>query len=465
MFLSNPNKRRDLVYQALSPTHSRRIKRQFHIRENIDIYDGFKNDDAPKSRLERTVLLLEGRDPRRAKSTFTLAIDKKGWRENELVEKRRLRKSRRRETENKIDNDNNSVTTTLPELNEPDETSEEEEPSSYEPHFMLDEEKRRLLKQMLQESFPKKKSSRASVLLRKECFFTTARAKFNRHASLNALCPVEPCEKTLQDLPDMFRYKPIGNRPSQKLHVVAPRNVLGHDRTNSKHVVCIPSPQPEVYRSWKYPLPLSKTMKFRNKEKHTILEEEKRRKMGNEQRRNIRERIVANNRGIEKQKQLRSFKHLASVATSLRKLKRFKSRSMLNRRMSTYASSFSNKLNKIESDIAAAAAAENAAKRKRKMGRTKNRKSNRKHKIRSGRRSGRATSGVVVLKKNGLKVDQKRKSRKKKNATKTKTEEQKKIQDDDVDGIVFHSLSKIMYSNQHLSDIMGGLSIYNHRTS
>ena len=56
--------------------------------------------------------------------------------------------------------------------------------------------------------------------------------------------------------------------------------------------------------------------------------------------------------------------------------------------------------------------------------------------------------------------DQKKKKKKKKRNT-TKTEQDsKKNQDDGVDGIEFHSLSKYMQSDQHLSDIMGGLSIY-----
>ena len=61
MMLNNHTKRRDLVYQALSPTHSRRIEQ--HRFKSLQVEEeshGFEDDLQPKSRLEKTVLLLEG---------------------------------------------------------------------------------------------------------------------------------------------------------------------------------------------------------------------------------------------------------------------------------------------------------------------------------------------------------------------------------------------------------------------
>jgi len=447
--MNDPWNRKDLIYQALSPTHSRQHYGCFHREEKK--HSNHDDEVQLKGRLERTVLLLEGRDPRsrRPSSSYKVAVDKKGWRENELVERRRLRNPRHRENKKRVE----AVAV---------EESSEEEEEEEEDATMLDTEKKILLKQMLRESSPIKKSSRASILLRKECFIGKKRAEFNRYASLNALCPVEPCEKTLRDLPEMFRYKPIGNRPSQKIRVVSPTNVLGHERANCKHVVYVPNPQPDVYRSWKYPLPLSKTMEQAwNKEEMNILKQEKLRKKSNIQRRTIREQIVANNRGLEKPNRMR-FKHIASIANTLQKLKRFKSRRVLNRNMSSYASNLEGKLSGIEKSLFA----KNQKKKK-----EKKRKSRkllpRNFTLRSGRRS----SGSGVMTRRGSGAMKRKKDNKKLKKKKQKKQKEKELVDannksslDSSDGIVFHSLAKYIHSSdQHFSEIMGGLSLNRNR--
>eukprot|EP00939_MAST-03C_sp_MAST-3C-sp1_P002605 g2605.t1 len=222
----------------------------------------------------QAVAMIEGEEAARAlrfgrrtnseerTNPIKLAIDNIHWREDEMIEKRRLRPKNRRKKESiscpelsSISQEDDKCDERIERSSADNEEEEERLASSGDDEAEETDTTDNILE--LLESIAKKtslrgkKSSRSSILLRKGCYVEKKRMTLAREAHLAGSCPVSSCEKFVRDLPSLVRYKPVGDRASQRLGIQAVKSVLGEGQSHKTVVIPTMSASARVYRSWK----------------------------------------------------------------------------------------------------------------------------------------------------------------------------------------------------------------------